>query len=175
MRLLRKDQKGFTLVELLIVVPIMAIVSVAAIAVIIHVVQSTYTTAHMVVIRQVQTAGDLVSHDGIQAQVIEVPAEPESRGFPFIFRWTDWDDSEAHEVIYSLSGGDIEQLQRQEIIRDKDGTQISDITILVAEFIDSANTSCSPIDEGVLTFTVAAEFEGRTETRTYEVTPRALA
>ena len=179
MRLIHKDQKGLTLVELLVALPIMAIVVLAASAVMVQVIQSAHSSAHMVVLRQVQTAGYWVSRDALQVQ--EEPDVPAPPGIPFTLRWTEWDNSEAHEVVYSISLGDINQLQRQETVHDKDGNLIGNITTVVGQYIDyidSANskTRCNwDINMYVLTFTVTADIEGEVEARTYEVKPRALA
>ena len=154
--------------------PITAIVVAAASVVIIQVIQSTRTSAQMIASRQVQTAGYWVSRDALQVQ--EDPEVPESPGFPFTLRWTDWDDSEAHEVVYSIFLADINELQRQETVHDKDGNLISDTTIVVGQYIDPANSQCSwNTTTQMLTFSITVGLSGQSETRIYEVKPRSLA
>jgi len=173
MKLLNRSQKGFTLIELLIALPIIAIVVAAATGALIQVIQSTSTSAHMVALRQVQTAGYWVSKDGIQAKSVTTGAEANS-GFPLNLSWTDYDNN-THDVEYSLQ--DI-YLQRKEIVNSEVGNPI--IT-MVGQYIDPDYTSCKPFGhvlapDEVLTFTVTAKVAGargpQTETRTYEIKPR---
>jgi len=173
MKLLNRSQKGFTLIELLIALPIIAIVVAAATGALIQVIQSTSTSAHMVALRQVQTAGYWVSKDGLQAQSITTGP---GVGFPLTLNWTDWND-EFHHVVYSLENmpsGTLKQLQRQESVN---GTLVA--TTMVGQYIDAA--SCAPGNKTLaynetLTFTVTAKVPGarrpQTERRTYEIKPR---
>ena len=171
---LKKGEKGFTLIELLIALPIIAIVVAAATGALIQVIQSTSTSAHMVAIRQVQTAGYWVSKDGLQVQVAPDLTDP--TGFPLTLRRTDRDDRDVHVVIYSfVSPGELTELQRQKIVTDKDGSLVSNTTTMVGQYIDSSQTRCQ-WDGSVLTFTVTAKVPGargpQTESRTYEIKPR---
>ena len=173
MKLLHKNQKGLTLIELLVVLPIIGIIVAAASGATIQVIQSSAASAHMTALRQVQTAGYWVSRDALQAQ--EAPYVPAYPGFPFTLTWTDSDDGEEHQVIYSLvnmPSGTLKKLQRVESV---DGTEIA--TTMVSQYIDSSQTSCEWDDVNyVLTFTVTASVAGarglQTETRTYEIQPR---
>ena len=169
MKLLNRSQKGFTLIELLIALPIIAIVVAAASGALIQVIQSTATSAHMVALRQVQTAGYWVSKDGLQAQ------EVNTQDYFLYVKWTDWDVSDVHEVVYAFSSGDIKQLQRQETVHDKDGNLVSNTMTIAGQYIASSQTTCG-WNGSVLTFTVTASVPGargpQTETRTYEIKPR---
>jgi len=175
MTFIKRNQKGFTLIELVIAIPIIAIVGLAASAALIQVIQSTQTSAHMTALRQVQTAGYWVSRDALQAQ--EEPDVTPPTGF-LSLTWTDSEDDEVHQVIYSLPdmpSGTLKKFQRQEIVTDG-GAPVSDTTTLVSQYIDSSQTSCTwDEDTKMLTFTVTATMEGEIETRTYEVQPRPLS
>jgi prepilin-type N-terminal cleavage/methylation domain-containing protein len=183
MSLIYKNQKGFTLIELLIALGITGLVVASASSAIIPILQSTNTSAHMIALRQVQTAGYWVSRDSLQAYIVEdddsttlhidvddlATAETEI----LILKWTDR-DSEAHEVTYKLVGdvGELKQLQRVEKVGD------TVTTTIVGTNIDDNETSCDwTSDENeAFNFKVKAEVSGargpRTETRTYKIQPR---
>ncbi|MBN2186869.1 MAG: prepilin-type N-terminal cleavage/methylation domain-containing protein [Dehalococcoidia bacterium] len=163
MNWLHKNEGGFTLLELLISLPIAALVVYAATGAIFQVLNSTRASNYILAYRQVQTAGYWVTNDGIQAQDISVPAYP---GFPFTLSWTDWDDDEVHEVEYSLDGT---ELCRQETINGGGTT-----TFVPGQDFDSSRTSCE-WDGSVLTFCVTATLGEQSATRTYEIKPRPLA
>ncbi len=170
MKWVKGSEEGFTLVELLVAIPIAALVVAAATGIIIQILNGTHNTSHMLAMRQVQTAGDWVSRDSIQTQNITLGA---GNGFPFNLTWTDWDDNEVHQIIYSLldmpSGG-LKQLQRHENIN---GT--TSATTTVAQYIDASATSCQwEAEQKVLTFTVMAKVDQQTESREYEIKPRVL-
>jgi len=174
MRLIHKNQKGFTLIEVLIAVAIFAVVAVAANAVIVQIVQSNRTSSHMVALRQVQTAGYRVNLDGLQAQSISVSNVSGSGGFPLTLNWTTWEGGEFYTVVYNLinpSGG-LYQLQRQETA----GTDTT--TTIVGQYIylgtePPRSTECSwNATEKVLALNITAMVGLETESRTYEIKPR---
>jgi len=171
MRLLHKNQKGLTLIEILIAVTIMAGIALAANGVIVQLIQSNRTSSHMVAVRQVQQAGHRVSQDCIQAQNINASNVTGSGGFPLTLKWTTWDGGVVHEVVYDLvnpSGG-VYQLERKETVGNNTPT-----TGVVAQYIEPPNsTECSwNATEKVLTLNVTARVNLETESRTYEIKPR---
>lgn len=171
MRLIHKNQKGFTLIEVMITVAILAVIGVAAQAVIVQLVQSNRTSNHMVAVRQVQQAGHRVSQDCIQAQNIDL-GEDEDGGFPLTLNWTIWEGegSELHEVVYDLTpSGELYQLQRQETV---DGAEMP--STIVAQYMEPpGSTECSWNNAtGVLTLNVTAKVGLQTASRTYEIKPR---
>ena len=132
MTFIKRNQKGITFVELLIVLPIIGIIVAAASGVTIQLIQSNATSAHMSALRQVQTAGYWVSRDSLQAQSVVTEA---SSGFPLTLSW----GSGAHEVEYSLknmASGDLKYLERKEILNGDVGNPI--IT-MVGQYNDSDN------------------------------------
>jgi prepilin-type N-terminal cleavage/methylation domain-containing protein len=165
MKLPKTNQKGFTLIEIVIALGIFGLVIAAATGTIAQVIQSSRSSEHMTALRQVQSAGYWVSKDGIQAQTIT------TLGYLLYTSRTDWDDSELHETVYSLQdmpSGGLKQLQRQEWLN---GAPAS--TIIISRYIDPDQTSCSwNATAKALTFTVTATMNQQTETRTYEVQPR---
>jgi prepilin-type N-terminal cleavage/methylation domain-containing protein len=175
MRLIHKNQKGFTLIEVLIVVAIFAVVAVVTNAAIGQIVQSNRTSNHMVAVRQVQQAGYRVNQDGVQAQDITNSTVPGSGGFPLTLNWTDWGSGEFHTVVYSLvnQSGGLYRLQRKETVDTNPTT-----TTVVAQYIYNGTAPPRPTEcswnatEWVLTFNVTARVGLQTESRTYEIKPR---
>jgi prepilin-type N-terminal cleavage/methylation domain-containing protein len=159
MRKLHKDQRGFTLIELIVAIAIAGIITGGITAAIMQILTiNTRASNHMVAVRQVQQAGKEVSKDTLQAQ--NVTCGP-ACGFPLILIWTDW-DSANNVVTYTITADN--ELQRTHNI---DGARV------IAQYIDSdcAQTSCVPAG-GVLTFTVTATVGEQSETRVYEIEPR---
>jgi prepilin-type N-terminal cleavage/methylation domain-containing protein len=177
MKLVQGNQRGFTLVEVMVGVLIMALVGLAATAAIIQVVNAGRNSTHMSALRQVQTAGYWVSRDGLQAQVVDVDDNPETEGTEIlILQWTDWDDKDLHQIQYSLQdmpSGGLKKLWRYETITPEMGAPTSQTT-MVAQYIDASATSCQ-WDGSQITFEVTATLEQQTESRTYEIKPRPEA
>ena len=167
MRLLHKNQKGFTLIEVLITVMIVAGIGVVTTAAIGQLVQSNRTSNHMVAVRQVQQAGHRVSQDCIQAQDITNSTVPGSGGFPLTLNWTAWEGGEFHTVVYTLNSSG--ELKREETVGTNPPT-----TAVVAQYIEPPDsTNCSwNATAGVLTLNVTARVGLQTESRTYEIKPR---
>lgn len=164
----RGNEKGFTLVELLVALPIAALVIGAATGVITQLANSTDTTSYMVAYRQVQNAGYWVSEDGLQAQNVNVTGI--GNDLSFVLSWTNWDDTSITNVTYSLTdmpSGTLKQLQRQKVT----GSNVT--STVVARYIDATQTSCN-WSENVITFNVTATVERKTATRTYQIAPRSL-
>ena len=163
---LKTNQKGFTLIEILIAVAIVGLIAAGAAGATVQIVQSTDTTAHMLAVRQVQTAGYWVSTDALQARNVTAPGPT---GFPLNLQWTD-SESHNHNMTYTLEPMDgLYKLQRS------DGAT----NIVVGRYLtDDTICSWNPTAR-VLTFTVEASVTGargpETETRTYEIEPRPLS
>jgi prepilin-type N-terminal cleavage/methylation domain-containing protein len=173
MRLLHKNQKGLTLIEILIAVTIMAGIAVAADGVIVQLIQSNRTSSHMVAVRQVQQAGHRVSQDCIQAQDINASNVTGSGGFPLTLKWTAWEGGEDHTVVYNLTGsGELRQLQRKETV-DTNTTTAGVAQYIYFNATSPNSTECSwNATEKVLTLSVTARVNLETESRTYEIKPR---
>ena len=154
MKAIKANQRGFTLIEILVAVAVGALVVAAASGVIIQLLQSSRTSFHMTALRQVQTAGYWVSQDALQAEsVITAPDE----GFPLTLTPSSGDA----DIVYALvSANGAEQLERQ-----------GESTMVVARYLDSA--SCV-WEADSLTFIITATVENQTETRTYVIQPRSL-
>jgi len=173
---LKKDEKGFTFIELLIAILLTGIVASAVTGTILYVFNVNFSTANrMTAVRQVRNVGFWVTPDFQMARDVE-PGE--SSDFPLTLSWTEWDTGDLHEVIYSLeymSSGEFKMLKREHYIN---GSPNPDSTTIVAEYIDpdqtwiDPGTPCSFPDCGAFIFTVTATVGGQSETREYEVKPR---
>jgi prepilin-type N-terminal cleavage/methylation domain-containing protein len=180
MRLLHKNQKGFTLIEVLITVAIVAGIGVVTTAAIGQLVQSNRTSNHMAAVRQVQQAGYWVNRDGVQAENINTSNVTGNGGFPLTLSWN-WTDlvegGELHTVVYDLTNpsGELYQLERNATA----GTNST--TTIVGQYIyfdaeSPSSTECSwNATEWVLTLNITAKVGLQTESRTYEIKPRPSA
>jgi len=162
MKKLKKAEKGFTLVELLIVIAITGLISWGITMTIFQVFDiNTRSTNRMAAISQLQNAGLRVSQD---AQMSQNVTPGGSSGFPLILTWIEWETGGSHAVNYTLEDN---TLQRSHSVNGGNSTVTT-----VAEYIDLAQTSCVWAG-GELTFTVTATVGGESETRVYRVKPRS--
>jgi len=174
MKKLKKDQRGFTLLELLIAMLLTGIITGSITMTILQVFNmNTRTSNHMTAVRQVQHAGFWVSPDVQMAKNVTTGGSP---GVLLTLTWNEGGTGIPHEVIYTLEdmpSGEFQRLWREhKIDSDPDST-----TIMVAEYIDPdpQKTKCEIVagelgDE--LIFKVTATVGGQSETRVYEVKPR---
>jgi len=174
MRRLHKDQRGFTILELVIVMLLTGLITTAITTTFFQVFEINARTAnHMTAVSQVQQAGKQVSEDILEAQTVTAG---DTAGFPLTLNWTDSQTDEEHEVIYSLeemASGAFQILWRKYYFES-----VLNSTTKVAEYINLAETSCECSCDGcscaglVLTFTVTATVGDESETRVYQVKPR---
>ena len=168
MKRLHKDQKGLTIIELLVVIILTGIITAAITTTFFQVFDmNTRTANHMSALSQVQQAGKLVSEDILEAQPDMIDDSPSGPGEFLILGWN---STVLHEVTYTLEDG---ELWRSESVEGQ-----SPIETRVAEYIDSdpTKTYCSRNGD-VLVFKVTATVgEGtwgeESETRIYRVQPR---
>jgi prepilin-type N-terminal cleavage/methylation domain-containing protein len=162
-RLIRKNQQGFTLVELLVAIAIAGVITGGITAAIMQIMTINHRASnHMVCVRQVQQAGKEVSKDTLQAQNVTCGGES---GFPLTLTWTDYDGAQ-NVVVYDVTEDN--ELQRSQTVDDE---PVSTTLPVIAKYIDPAETSCV-WDGSVLTFTVTAAVGTESETRIYEIEPR---
>jgi prepilin-type N-terminal cleavage/methylation domain-containing protein len=176
MKKLIKVQRGFTLVELVIVMALTGVVTAGITAAVLQVFNMNIRTSnHMTAVRQVRNVGFWIFPDVMMARDVipdDDPATPEL----LRLRWTDLATNYTHEVVYTLEdmpSSDLKRLQRQHNVNS-----VLDSTT-VAEYIDDETdpmtgepkTNCD-WDGAVLRFTVTANVGGQTKTQEYEVNPR---
>jgi prepilin-type N-terminal cleavage/methylation domain-containing protein len=162
MKKLKKGERGFSLVELVIVVALAGLVCTAITATAFQVFTfSTRLSNQMTAVRQVQQAGFWVSPDVMMAEPGKITYNASSEKF-LVLGWTSYNTTE-YEVDYILQNG---VLSRQHYTKP---ASVPDYTTVVAEYISSA--SFVPYGSAY-TLTVTATVGGQTETRVYEVRPR---
>ena len=169
--LLNKNQRGFTLIEMLIVLAISGFVTGTTTLTIFQVLDGNVRTNNqMDAISRVQDAGYQVSTDAEQAQTI-VRTEDED-GFPLTLSWTDWENNDQHQVIYSIVDNKLQ--------REVSGTRYE------FEYIFNTDPDTGELktylnepddeDDNTLSFTLTAIVgsgsQKQIETRVYEVIPR---
>jgi prepilin-type N-terminal cleavage/methylation domain-containing protein len=165
--LVHHNAKGFTFIELVMAMAVVGIVMAATATVLAQLFSTNRSaTNHMVAVRQVQSAGYWVSHDGVMSQAI---LDTGDLAAPDVLRleWTDWDNV-AHDVVYSLDAN-------LQFTRTEDGNPAviaSHIRNAVATFTDTNGNGIN--DKVVFTITSAVVAGSQEETRAYEVIPRIL-
>jgi prepilin-type N-terminal cleavage/methylation domain-containing protein len=170
MKRLHKDQRGLTIIELLVVIVLTGLITAAITTTFFQVFNMNARTAnHMSALSQVQQAGKLVSEDILQAENATAVGGLD----PLLtLIWTEIEEGTQynHEIDYSVADGD---LWRSESI---DGG--APLMTRVAEYInpDLTKTSCH-LEGNVVIFKVTATVgEGtwgeESETRIYRVQPR---
>jgi prepilin-type N-terminal cleavage/methylation domain-containing protein len=132
-RRLLRQQAGYTLIEMVMVIAIMGILTVAVNQAISHAVRiSSHGADSMTAIKQVENALHWLNIDVQQSRTIE----PElGDGFPLSLSWIDWDGS-VHDVTYTIDGSD---LKRSVSTDGAPPTQM-----VIAQYVDpdAAATNC---------------------------------
>lgn len=187
LKALVRGQRGFTLIEMLVVVVLIGIIA-AGIAMTISQVMAvnSRTSSKMVALRQVQQAGDRVSKDVLQASGVN-PDSADGTGFPLELTIPYWTynatgglEMSQYKVVYKL----VEDELRREYYSDINGEP--DFTTIVAQYIirfdpDTLEIKTSfRLDESdggggstvAYIFEVTASVGLYTETREYEIKPR---
>jgi len=168
---LNKNQRGFTLIELIVTIAVTALIVGAVVMSIFQVVAgNALSSNHMKAVRQVQNAGYWVSHDTKMTQHEPVVVNDGGGQLESItLAWTEWESTTYNEVTYTLEG---DELKRSHWVNGGGPSEI-----VVAQFINPASTKTScEFTGGVLTLKVTADVgiwpQVESETRVYEIIPR---
>ena len=185
MKWFNRSERGFTLVELLVAIPIIGLLGLGMGAVLIQLLHSDRISQRMVAVRQVQSAGDRVSQDGVQAQYVTFGNDMTSPGWSLNLSWTgQWTDDSGQlngrnvNVTYTLVPvNGLYELQRHEVAQITVGTSTTnrDLTSTFGEYLDAGQMSCQWLasDNNTLAFKVVSVVGTKTEERTYNITPRS--
>lgn len=184
MKRFARNEKGFTIVEVLVAIPIMGLLGMALVALLIQMLHSHNINERMVAVRQVQTAGYRVSQDGVQAQFITFgDTMTDEDGFLSLSWAGEWMEDDGSyvmrsvEVTYTLvpSNGSytLERHEIREVSVDGD-VDTSDVTNTVAQHLDADEMSCEWVGAGSdqIAFKVVSVVGTKTEERTYNISPR---
>lgn len=139
MKKLRKGEKGFTLLEMLVGIALIALISAGVTMAISQTFTgSTRSSNHMVAVRQAQEAGYWVSYHACSAQNLTITGDS---GFPLILRWFDFGPPcERHKIVFSLDSSGLRGSYYVEDVFDPLKTG----QIPVFEFVnpDKTKTNC---------------------------------
>ena len=172
---MKRSERGFTLIEFLVVLAIVALIAGAAGAATIQLFASTKrSNDHMTAVRQVQNAGFWVSRDAMMADNATFNNEtPENF---LVLTWTEWrydEDSTYHSVTYSiedLSDG-IRKLVRTHWSR-KGENEVTFVT-LVAKYIyydsEDPNSTKATYENSLLTVQITASIGEANEIKEYRI------
>jgi len=178
-RTINRNQRGFTLVELLIAIAISVVIGSAVGGAAYQVFNiNAASTNHQIVINQVQNAVNSLSRDAEQAQYI-VPKNSSDIPLPLgtefklvenadqlTLNWTDWDNTRT-EIIYTVVNGILQRTLKV------NGGQTSQTN--VANNISVASGSWN-LSTKVLDVTIESRITApkpAAETRTFQIMPRS--
>jgi prepilin-type N-terminal cleavage/methylation domain-containing protein len=136
MKGLKKGERGFTLLELIIAVAITGLITTGVTTAIYQTFTlSTRTSNHMLVVREVQEAGYWVSLYAYTASDIEVTGDS---GFPMVLRWIDFETNKHHKVVFSLNSSGLRGSYYVNEVLDSEKTG----QIPALEFVNPDETNC---------------------------------
>ncbi|MCK5577734.1 MAG: prepilin-type N-terminal cleavage/methylation domain-containing protein [Dehalococcoidales bacterium] len=171
---IKRDQNGLTMIELLVAVAITALIMSGLTMIIFNIVSNNaQNSGQMTVLRQVQNSGHWISRDTLMAQ--EVYVTP-GTGFPLTLTWinelADLDNPPiVYQVVYNYDSIG-QRLTREYYEYPQGQPPVLVATTFIAEYLDSVNAT---FDGTKLVLSVSASLDGFrpvSESRTYEISPR---
>ena len=170
---MRQGERGFTLLELAVVIAISAIIALGAGMTAVQVIRgSDESNALMTVTNQVNSVGYWVSRDILSAQSVNASEDTGTVDTEFvIMNWKDWETGDMHDIryIWLASADSLQILKRKQVIRDKNDAEISNKVTLVANNIYSANLTQ---EDARWKLIAEAHSGGRSLTREYFISQR---
>jgi len=171
------NQKGFTLLEILIALAITAIIGLATGRVVIQVMAvNAGSITRETAIKQVESAVQIISRDAKQTQVFTVHSSDNinfnlSVGDNLVLTWTAWDNTQT-TIKYYIQNGHLTKNLSTSNLTVNGGNPVVTVT-QIASNISKASGSWDTTNR-VLSFTVASTVPGykpSTETRTFQIAP----
>jgi len=170
---MRLNEKGFSIIELAVLIPVVALITLAVSMTVFQIIQATrlnidWTTS----VRQAQNVGDWISRDIMSAHTANASDDPGTTDIELVFMSKkDWVTGEFVNIryIWSDSAGSLKKLKRLQLTEDKDGVQTGDKSTLIAGNIYSANLSSQ---SGIWVLNVEARSGERTTTREFAIDQR---
>lgn len=174
---MKKQEIGYTIIELLIAVSIMALATVAAGMAIYQVFGGTEdNNNNMTTLHQVQNAGYWISRDAQMAMSVNTTDDLVFPGFLHI-GWTEWDDAGTptyHLIHYSLENGsnNLYSLKRAHTISGGSTEEV-----IVADYIfyqpGTEYSSNSSYNNPDILVNITSKFDDMRESREYRIKRRA--
>lgn len=162
-------QKGFTLIELVVAIALVALITLGAASGIMQVFKVSAQNSEInETVRQAQNVGHWLSRDALMAESIR----PSSGTVFLTMGWLQWETGETIHATYERfpSSGSLEKLVRTYSVHGNDGTLIESHQTLVADNIDSMEADWQT--DGTWRVFVTARAGERTATREYQIYPR---
>jgi len=168
-----KGEKGYSLIEILIAVSISALLAVGAGMTTAQIFRSSRQNNDWnVALRQAQSVGYWVTQDALTVSTIDIGDDPETAELEFIsLFWKDWENGYTYDTRYLWldSAGSLQKLNRNQVVRDSGGVELSNTTVLIADNIYSATLTPQT---GSWRLTVETRSGDTSVTREYEISQR---
>lgn len=140
-----KDERGFGVIDLLVVIAISAIIATGAGMTIVQVLGVSQSIQdHATTVRQAQNLGYWASQDLQMGRIVSTDDDLSTPQTEFLtIAWKDWVTGDMIEARYTwLDGsGAGKKSLRTLTVRNKDGIETSTLTTLTADSMSSANVS----------------------------------
>ncbi len=170
-------QKGYSLIELLVALPIMGLASVAAGSAIFQIMNNTESANDRIsVVRQVENAGYWISGDAQMALVATTTANLTDPNF-LVLNWIEWDDDLDpiyHSSTYFFTDvtDGIGTLKRNHVSTTGDNQTIQIAQYIYYDPADIANTSNASYQSAVLNVKITAIIDQTRESKEYNIKHR---
>jgi len=162
---LKKNQRGFTLIEVIVAIAISSMIAVGmtmAISQVFNV--NALSNNRVTAVKQVENAAYWINRDAQMAQIVQPNGDS---GFPLNLSWVEWDNT-MHQVSYTLEDSN---LHRSHSVNGGEPSQ----RVVAAHINSDVDMTNCQFADGVLTFKVTASvsgFRSATEIRIAQVIPR---